>query len=136
MIILKDDIRVRNTNIKMADRAKIGGKVKRCASKKFLKWTIMVITKPRLAHIGCVKRLSSYVHEEKRTVFRIFFENFVRDLRISFDAFGKVLCVHEFPELVEIDFVVFAFEHQVPFVSNWIKSELITSPQPLCCKTI
>ena len=73
----------------MAGRAKIGGKgkggkagAKRFASKKSLKETIMGITKPairRLARRGGVKRISSYIYEESRTVLRSFLENVIRD---------------------------------------------------------
>ena len=75
----------------MAGRAKIGGKgkggkgkagAKRFASKKSLKETILGITKPairRIARRGGVKRISSFIYEETRTVLRTFLEHVIRD---------------------------------------------------------
>ena len=72
----------------MPGKAKIGGKgkggkqgVKR-ATKKAVRQTIMGITKPairRLARRGGVKRISSYIYEETRSVLRGFLENVIRD---------------------------------------------------------
>ena len=68
-------------------RGKVGkgfGKVgaKRHNTKKSIKETIMGITKPairRLARRGGVKRISSLIYEETRSVLRTFLENVIRD---------------------------------------------------------
>merc|ERR1712232_1371677 len=69
-------------------KAKIGGhgkaKGKQGAkrTKKAVRSTIMGITKPairRLARRGGVKRISSYIYEETRSVLRGFLENVIRD---------------------------------------------------------
>merc|ERR1712098_964621 len=78
---------IRN-KINMPGKAKIGGKGKggkhgaKRAHKKVAKDTIMGITKPairRLARRGGVKRISSYIYEETRSVLRGFLENVIRD---------------------------------------------------------
>ena len=72
----------------MPGKAKIGGKGKggkhgaKRANKKAVRQTIMGITKPairRLARRGGVKRISSYIYEETRSVLRAFLENVIRD---------------------------------------------------------
>jgi len=78
----------------MAQRAKIGGRGKGkggagksgakrpFGEKRALRNSISGITKPairRLARRGGVKRISSYIYEETRTVLRGFLENVIRD---------------------------------------------------------
>merc|ERR1719183_2197239 len=72
----------------MPGKAKIGGKGKggkhgpKRATKKAVRQTIMGIAKPairRLARRGGVKRISSYIYEETRSVLRGFLENVIRD---------------------------------------------------------
>ena len=82
----------------MAGRAKIGGKgkggkqgAKRFATKKSLKESIMGVTRPairRLARRGGVKRISSHIYEEGRTVLRSFLENIIRD-SVTYTEHGK-----------------------------------------------
>lgn len=67
-----------------AGKGKGYGKVgaKRPFPRKTVKDTIMGITKPairRLARRGGVKRISSLVYEETRSVLRSFLENVIRD---------------------------------------------------------
>ena len=72
----------------MGGKAKIGGKGKggkhgaKRTTEKAVRQTIMGITKPairRLARRGGVKRISSYIYEETRSVLRAFLENVIRD---------------------------------------------------------
>ena len=74
----------------MAGRAKIGGKGKggKAGAKRFHRQgkpqreSILGVTKPairRLARRGGVKRLSTHVYEESRTVLRSWLENIIRD---------------------------------------------------------
>merc|ERR1712110_896295 len=72
----------------MPGKAKIGGKGGKAKgkqamrNKKAVRSTIMGITKPairRLARRGGVKRISSYIYEETRSVLRGFLENVIRD---------------------------------------------------------
>merc|ERR1712110_670980 len=73
----------------MPGKAKIGGHGKAKGgkhgakrTKKAVRSTIMGITKPairRLARRGGVKRISSYIYEETRSVLRGFLENVIRD---------------------------------------------------------
>ena len=79
----------------MAPRAKIGGRgkgksaggksgAKRFESRKALRDSILGITKPairRLARRGGVKRISSYIYEETRSVLRSFLENVISLLK-------------------------------------------------------
>merc|ERR1712216_447541 len=76
------------TKTTWAGKAKIGGKGKggkhgaKRSTKKAVGASIQGITKPairRLARRGGVKRISSYVYSETRSVLKGFLENVVRD---------------------------------------------------------